>query len=181
MRAWHLGAVICSAKTCYLDAIYYGADPQGLFLQKVIKGHICEILSRKGLNCKNYSRSPRSRAARAGRPAAGRPAPRDLRANIFVKVFAQKPLPPRSGATRSRPPGSGAAGVYFCKFWKRKYIFIKNKNIKYKNKKPRTLPMSAPRPAHNRQWIGPSCGRRSGSPWVVVEMQLIIFSFSIHK
>ena len=46
----------------------------------------------------------------AGRPVAGRPAPRDLRANIFAKVFAQKPLPPRSGATRSRPPGSGVAG-----------------------------------------------------------------------
>ena len=32
VRAWHLGAVICGAKTCYL-----GADPQGLFLQKVTK------------------------------------------------------------------------------------------------------------------------------------------------
>jgi len=56
----------------------------------------------------------------AGRPAAGRPAPRDLRANIFAKVFSQKPLPPRSGA----------AGVYSCKFRKRKYIFLKNENKK---------------------------------------------------
>ena len=71
--------------------------------------------------------------AAAGRPTAGRPggrpprwrpAPRDLRANIFAKVFAQKPLPPRSGATRCLPPGSGAAGVYSCKFRKRKYIFL---------------------------------------------------------
>ena len=54
----------------------------------------------------------------AGRPAAGRLALRDLRANIFAKVFAQKPLPPRSGAIRSWPSGSGAAGVYFCKFRK---------------------------------------------------------------
>ena len=34
---WHLGAVICGAKTCYLSATYYNADPRGLFLQKVIK------------------------------------------------------------------------------------------------------------------------------------------------
>ena len=37
MRAWHLSAVICGAKTCYLGATYYSADPQGLFLQKVTK------------------------------------------------------------------------------------------------------------------------------------------------
>ena len=61
----------------------------------------------------------------AGHPADGRPASKDLRTNIFVKIFAQKPLPPCSGATRSRLPGNGAAGVYFCKFRKRKYIFLK--------------------------------------------------------
>jgi len=70
----------------------------------------------------------------AGRPAAGRPAPRELRANIFAKIFAQKPLPPRSGVTRSRSSGSGAAGVYSCKFRKRKYIFVKNENKKIKIK-----------------------------------------------
>jgi len=58
--------------------------------------------------------------SRSGRPAAGRPAPRDLRVNIFAKIFAQKSL----------PPGSRAAGVYSCKFRKRKYIFVKNENKK---------------------------------------------------
>ena len=96
-------------------------------------------------------RPPRCRAARAGRPAAGRPAPRDLRANNFTKVFAQKPLPPRSGAARSRPSGSGAAGVYFCKLRKRKYIFVKNKNIKYKNKKPRHYNLHKPMAQIRRQ------------------------------
>ena len=64
-----------------------------------------------------------------GRRPGGRPprcratAPRDLCVNSFVKVFAQKSLPPRSGA----------AGVFSCKFRKRKYIFVKNENKKYKN------------------------------------------------
>jgi hypothetical protein len=71
-------------------------------------------------------------ASQGRRPGLGAPgAP--LYVNIFVKFFVQKLLPPRSGAIRSRPPGSGATMVYFCKFRKRKYIFIKNKNIKYKN------------------------------------------------
>ena len=73
--------------------------PRIYFCKKLQKGHICEIISRKRLNCKNYGRSPRSRAA------------------------------------RSRPPGSGAAVVYSCKFPNRKYIFVKNENKKYKNKK----------------------------------------------
>jgi hypothetical protein len=42
-----------------------------------------------------------------------------------VKVFAEKPL----------PPGSGATEVYSCKFRKQKYIFVKNEIEKYKNKK----------------------------------------------
>ena len=71
---------------------------------------------------------------RRGGWAAGR-RPQDLRVNVFVKFFIQQSLPARSGATRSRPPGSGAAGVYFYKFRTRKYIFIKNENKKYKNKK----------------------------------------------
>ena len=45
--------------------------------------------------------------------------------NLFSSFFSGKPL----------PPGSGAAGVYFCKFPNRKYIFVKNENKKYKNKK----------------------------------------------
>ena len=45
--------------------------------------------------------------------------------NFFSSFFAGKPL----------PPGSGAAGVYLCKFPNRKYIFVKNRNKKYKNKK----------------------------------------------
>ena len=48
--------------------------------------------------------------------------PRDLRAIIFAKFFAQKPLPPRCRAARSRPPGNWAAGVYSCKFVNRKYL-----------------------------------------------------------
>ena len=77
--------------------------------------------------------------------------PKDLHTNIFVKNFAQKPLPPRSGATRSRPPGSRAAGVYSCKFGKRKYIFVKNENIKYKNIKPRHYNLHKPMAQIRRQ------------------------------
>ena len=93
--------------------------PRVYFCKKLQKGHICEILSRKELNCKNYGRSPR----------------RDLRAIFSAKFFSEMPLPPRCRAARTWLPGSGAAGVYFCKFPNRKYIFVKNKNIKYKNKK----------------------------------------------
>ena len=79
-------------------------------------------------------------------PAAGRQV---LFCKNFCEFFAEKSLPPRSGATRSRPPGSGAAMVYSCKFWKRKYIFVKNKNKEYKNKK--TAPLrgrtNRPRPS----------------------------------
>ena len=105
VRAWHLGVVICGAKTCYLGATYYGH--RVYFYKKLQKEHICEIISRKRLNCKNYGRSPRSRAARAGHPAAVRPAPRDLRA-IFSAIFFQKcPCRPAAG----RPgPGRPAAG-----------------------------------------------------------------------
>ena len=111
--------------------------PRVYFCKKLQKEHICEILSRKELNCKNYVRSPRIRAARAGHPAAGRPAPMDLRAIFSANFFSKMPLPPRCRAARSRPPGSGAAGVYSCKFPNQKYIFVKNRNKKYKNKKPR--------------------------------------------
>jgi len=51
---------------------------------------------------------------------AGRPAPRDLRAIFATKFFSEMPL----------PPGSGAAGVYSCKFPNQKYIFEKNENKK---------------------------------------------------
>ena len=69
--------------------------------------------------------------------------------NFFSSFFADKPLPP--GSRTVRPPVSGAAGVYFCKFPNRKYIFVKNGNKKYKNKK--TAPSEArsfqsTRPAH---------------------------------
>ena len=53
---------------------------------------------------------------RPPRPAAGRPVLQGSQRKFFAKIFAEKSLPPRSGATRSRPPGSGAAGVYSCKF-----------------------------------------------------------------
>ena len=80
----------------------------------------------------------------AGRPAGGRPgglaAPlpggrssRDL-SIIFCRFFLQ--ISPYRPAVRFRPPGSGAAGVYSCKFRTRKYIFVKNENKKY-NKKNR--------------------------------------------
>ena len=61
----------------------------------------------------------------AGRPAAGRPVLYWSRRKFSAKLFAEKPL----------PPGSGAAGVYSCKFRKQKYIFVKNKIEKYRNKK----------------------------------------------
>ena len=77
--------------------------------------------------------SPRSRAARSSRPATGRPVLQGPRHKFYVKSFAEKPLPPGSGAARCRSPGSGAAGVYSCKFRKQKYIFIKNEIEKYKN------------------------------------------------
>ena len=54
----------------------------------------------------------------AGRSAAGRPVLQGPQRKFSAKIFAEKRLPPRSGATRSRPPGSGATGVYFCKFRK---------------------------------------------------------------
>ena len=71
---------------------------------------------------------PHCRAAwGAGRPAAGRPGLQGPGRKFSAKVFAEKPL----------PPGSGAAGVYSCKFRKQKYIFVKTKIEKYKNiKKP---------------------------------------------
>ena len=77
---------------------------------------------------------PLYKGGRAGRPGPaaqlpsgqrGRPprcratGPRDLSA-IFFLFFAFKSL----------PPGSEAAGVYFCKFPNRKYIFVKNENKK---------------------------------------------------
>ena len=67
----------------------------------------------------------------AGRPAVGRPVLQRLFCKNFREIFTEKPMPPRSGATRSGPPGCGAAGVYSCKFRKRKYIFVKNENKKY--------------------------------------------------
>ena len=49
MRVWHLGAVICGAKTCYHGATYYGADAQSLFLQKVTKkGTYVKFFREKG-------------------------------------------------------------------------------------------------------------------------------------
>ena len=89
--------------------------PRVYFCKKLQKRHICKIISRKWLNCKNYGRLPRSHAARAGRPAAGRPAPRDLRVIFSAKFFSEMPL----------PPDSGTAGIYSCKFPNRKYIFCK--------------------------------------------------------
>ena len=83
---------------------------------------------------------PGSRAARGGRPPGSRATgPRDLSTIIFHFFFAEKPLPPGCRAARSRPPGSWAAGVYFCKFPYRKYIFIKNKNKNIEIKKPRRV------------------------------------------
>ena len=100
---------------------------------------------------------PLYKGGRAGRPAAGRPRPatplpgdlggrpprcratgpqgpaRNFLSEFF---FSEMPLPPRCRAAWSRPPASGAAGVYSCKFPNRKYIFVKNRNKKYKNKKP---------------------------------------------
>ena len=60
-----------------------------------------------------------------------------LQKYIFVfEIYRNIARPPRCRAARSRPPSSGAAGVYSCKFRKQKYIFVKNENKKYKNKKP---------------------------------------------
>jgi len=55
-------------------------------------------------------------------PGGGSPG---TRLQFFTCFFSDKPL----------PPGSGAAGVHFCNFSNRKYIFVKNGNKKYKNKK----------------------------------------------
>ena len=75
---------------------------------------------------------PLYRSERAGRPAAGRPGgpgrpaarrPAPMTClQFFHLFFADMPLPP-------------GCRVYFCKFANRKYIFIKNGNKKYKNKK----------------------------------------------
>ena len=89
---------------------------------------------------------PLYNGGRAGRPAAGRPGgpaapqpgdrPQGPVCNFFIFFFAEKPLPPGCRAARSRSPGSGAAGVYFCKFPNQKYIFVKNGNKNIKIKKP---------------------------------------------
>jgi len=50
---------------------------------------------------------------------------------------AFKPLLPGCRAARSRPPGSRAAEVYFCKFPNRKYIFVKMEIKNIEIKKPR--------------------------------------------
>ena len=139
VRAWHLGAVICGAKTCYLGATYYSAHPRVYFCKKLQKEHICEIISRKRLNCKKK---------KSGRPATGRPwgpaarlpggrFPGTCPQFVFLFFLQISPCHPAAGrpgpgsrAARSRPPGSGAAGVYFCKFPNQKYIFIKNGNKK---------------------------------------------------
>jgi len=44
------------------------------------------------------------------------------------------------------------AGVYFCKFSNQKYIFVKNKNIKYKNKK--TAPNAQAKPGPGLHLMG---------------------------
>ena len=49
---------------------------------------------------------------------------------FYLEIYRNIPRPPRCRAARSRPPSSGAAGVYSCKFRKRKYIFVKNENKK---------------------------------------------------
>ena len=121
MRAWHLGAIIYDTKTCYLDATYYGADPRVYFCKKLQKRHICEIISRKWLNCKNYGRSPRNRAARgAGRPAAGRPAPRDLRAIFSANFFQKCPCRPAAGRPGPGRPAAGRQGLT-CKKRRKKF------------------------------------------------------------
>ena len=68
---------------------------------------------------------PAAPQPRAGRPAAGLPDLQGPGLKFSAKLFAEKPL----------PLGSGAAEVYSCKFRKQKYIFVKNKIKKYKNKK----------------------------------------------
>ena len=64
-------------------------------------------------------RCPPPRCRASGPPGA--------RAQIFRKTFCRK-----APAARQR-----GGRVYSCKFQKQKYIFVKNKIEKYKNKKPR--------------------------------------------
>ena len=81
---------------------------------------------------------PRCRAAwGTGRPTAGRPVLQGPARKFSPLKIIENPLPPRSRTTRCRPPSSGEAGVYICKFRKQKYIFVKNEIEKYKNKKKR--------------------------------------------
>ena len=49
--------------------------------------------------------------------------------------FHKSPCRPAAGRPGPGRPAAGRPGVYSCKLPNRKYIFIKNKNIKYKNKK----------------------------------------------
>ena len=98
--------------------------PRVYFFQKLEKWHICEIISRKGLNCKKNLPAAPQPGGLGGRPASCRAAgSQGPVCNLFSSFFADKPLLPGSRAARSRPPGSGAAGVYFCKFLYRKYFF----------------------------------------------------------
>ena len=52
----------------------------------------------------------------------------------FTEIYPGRPGPDRPAAERPGP-GRPAAGVYLCNFPNRKYIFVKNRNKKYKNKK----------------------------------------------
>ena len=85
-----------------------------------------------------------------GRPTVGRPVLQRSGHKFSAKLFIEKLL----------PPGSGADGVYSCKFRKQKYIFVKNEIEKYKNKKSHyqqyctTSSIQGSSPKHRREKQG---------------------------
>ena len=119
----------------------------------------------EGLNCKNWRPEPaaplpagQNRPLRCRATGPQEPARNFLREFFFRNVSAA-PLP--GGQVRT-------GGVYSCKFSNRKYIFVKNKNKKYKNKKPREVNSRGSSgtmgPAHLSSWSSSSALPSTPSP-----------------
>ena len=115
------------APRCVISAPHITAPtPRVYFCKNIIKkAHMWNSFAKRAKLQKLRPVAPQPGGLGAGRPAAGRPAPGTC-AQFSPQIFFQK-CPCRPAAGRPVPPGSGAAGVYSCKFQKQKYIFVKNK------------------------------------------------------
>ena len=91
-----------------------------------LQGPVRSTLELAALQPAGQGRPPRCRATGHQGPVR----------KYFRKIFAQKSLLPRRGATRSRPPDSGAAGYILVNFENKKNIFVKTKLKNIKKKPP---------------------------------------------